>query len=144
MASTTEPDPKSAGGSRFGFTSGQVIQEFGYDDDVDLDVRDEIEDGTGEELVDEDFDDVTDSAIVWWRSEDGDATDLTDLLVDATANLDDGGLIWVFVPKAGREGHVAPAEIGEAAKTAGLQTTTSLSAATDWLGVRLAARGRGR
>ncbi len=137
-------DPVSIGAGRFGFTSGQVIQEWGFDDDVDHDLRDELADSVGVELVDEDYGDVTDSAIVWWRAEDGDSSDLEDLLVDVASALDDGGLIWVLVPKIGKPGHFPALEIGEAARTAGLQPTTSLAAAPDWLGVRLAAPGRGR
>lgn len=142
MTATT--DPAASGAGRFGFTADQVIQEWGFDDDVDQDLRDELTDEVGVELVDEDYGDVTDSAIVWWRSDDGDSTDLEDLLVDAGSTLEDGGLIWVLVPKMGSRGHVPAAEIGEAARTAGLQPTTSLSAAPGWLGVRLAAPGRGK
>lgn len=127
--------------NRFGFTAGQVVQEIGYDDDVDDDVRAEIEDITGEELVDEDHGDVTDGALIWWREEDG---DLVDALVDAQTLLDDGGVIWVLVPKPGRDGHVRPGEIDEAARTAGMSTTSTIAAAPEWSGTRLAARGRGR
>lgn len=142
MTATTDPAPGGAG--RLGFTADQVIQEWGYDSDVDHDLREALTDVVGVELVDEDYGDVTDSAIVWWRSDDGDTTDLEDLLVDASSVLDDGGLIWLFVPKAGTGGHVPPSEIGEAARTAGLQPTTSLNAAAGWLGVRLAAPGRSK
>ncbi|PWD49526.1 DUF3052 domain-containing protein [Serinibacter arcticus] len=142
MTATT--DPAASGAGRLGFSADQVIQEWGFDDDVDQDFRDQLSDDVGVELVDEDYGDVTDSAIVWWRSDDGDSTDLEDLLVDAASALDDGGLIWVLVPKMGTRGHVPAAEIGEAAQTAGLQPTTSLSAAPGWLGVRLAAPGRGK
>lgn len=141
MTATT--DPGQTGGGRFGFTADQVIQEWGLDTDVDEALRTELVE-LGVELVDEDYGDVTDSAVVWWRAGDGDATDLEDLLVDVSAALDDGGLIWVLVPKMGDTGHVTPAEIGEAARTAGLQPTTSLAAAPGWLGVRLVAKGRGR
>ncbi|MDR1153067.1 MAG: DUF3052 domain-containing protein, partial [Bifidobacteriaceae bacterium] len=55
---------------RFGFASGQWVQELGYDDDVDFDLRDAIEELTGTDLVDEDWGDVADATIVWWR--DGD------------------------------------------------------------------------
>lgn len=132
------------GGKGFDFSRDQVVQEFGYDDDVDDRIRSSIEDRTGEELVDEDYGDVVDGAIVWWRAEDGDATDLTDLLVDAAANLDDGGLVWVFTPKPGRQGHVLPADIAEASQTAGLQSTSAVSAGDNWAGTRLQARSRGR
>lgn len=142
MTATTDPAAQGAG--RFGFTADQVVQEWGFDDDVDQDLRDDLTDVVGVELVDEDYGDVTDSAIVWWRSGDGDSTDLEDLLVDAASVLDDGGLIWVLTPKMGSAGHVPAAEIGEAARTAGLAPTTSLSAAPGWLGVRLSAPGRGK
>jgi hypothetical protein len=130
---------EGAGGAasgRLGFTAGQVVQELGYDDDVDDDLRVSIEDATGAELVDEDYDDVADGVLLWWRDGDG---DLVDALVDALATLADGGVIWVLTPKAGRDGHVEPSDIGEAAPTAGLAQTSSISAARDWSGTRLVA-----
>jgi len=44
---------------KLGFKSGDLIQEFGYDDDVDFDLRDDIEDLTGSELFDEDDHEVS-------------------------------------------------------------------------------------
>lgn len=141
MAATAGP----GAGSRFGFTSGQEIQEFGYDDDVDEAVRSAVEDVTGNDLVDEDYSDVVDGALIWWRDDDGDDSDLTDLLMDALDNLDDdGGTIVVLTPKPGRGGHVGPAVVEDAARTAGLQPTGSVSASSDWNGQRLLSRGRGR
>lgn len=125
----------------FGFTQGQVIQEIGYDDDVDDNVREQIESIIDDDLVDEDYGDVTDGAIIWWREEDG---DLVDTLVDVLSLLDDGGTIWVLTPKSGRPGHVGPGEISEAARTAGLNTTSTVSTAPDWSGTRVVARGRGK
>ncbi|MDR1824035.1 MAG: DUF3052 domain-containing protein [Bifidobacteriaceae bacterium] len=124
-----------------GFTDGLVVQEIGYDDDVDFDLRDAIEDAIGAELADEDWDDVTDAAIIWWREDDG---DLTDTLVDALAPLEEGGVIWVLTPKPGRPGNVEPSDISEAARIAGLHATSSVSVGKDWAGTRLATRGRGR
>lgn len=141
---TTAGSEGQVSGSRFGVKSGQVIQEFGYDDDVDQDLRADLEEAAGSELVDEYFDDVTDAAILWWREEDGDVHDLTDLMVDAQAGLEDGGLIWIFTPKSGRPGHVRPAEVEEAASTAGMHATSAVSAAANWSGIRLTARGRGK
>ena len=46
--------------SKLGFAKGQVIQEFGYDDDVDNDLRFGLEDVIGTELEDEDFNDGAD------------------------------------------------------------------------------------
>jgi len=94
---------------RLGIKPGQVVQEIGYDDDCDEQLRG---DGDG---------------------------DLVDALVDALTPLADGGYIWLLTPKAGRDGHVEPSDIGEAAPTAGLSQTSSVSAARDWSGTRLVA-----
>lgn len=139
MASSTDGAPQGAG--RLGFTSGQVVQEFGYDDDVDEELRSAVEGVTGTELVDEDYDDVVDGVVIWFRDEDG---DLADTLVDALTVLDDGGQMWVFTPKPGRPGHVGHDDIEEAATTAGLHATSTFSIAADWSATRLGSRGRGR
>ncbi|MDR0945782.1 MAG: DUF3052 domain-containing protein, partial [Bifidobacteriaceae bacterium] len=117
------------------------IQELGYDDDVDQDLRDALEDLTGEALVDEDYGDVVDGIIIWWRDDDG---DVTDTLVDALATIEDGGLIWVFTPKPNRPGYVEPADVTEAASTAGMHATSSVSVGPDWAGMRLVQRGRAK
>ena len=75
----------STAGGAFGFASGLIIQEFGYDDDVDETLRSAATAETGTELVDEDYEDVADSAIVWWRADDGDVDALTDLLLGMAA-----------------------------------------------------------
>src|SRR5699024_8055134 len=54
------------------FTSGQIVQEFGYDDDVDHDLRDAIEDLLGEDLEDGDSQEIVDDVIMWCREGDGD------------------------------------------------------------------------
>lgn len=136
----------SAGGDRhlagrLGLRAGQVVQELGYDDDCDDTLRESVEAVTGTALVDEDYDDVVDAVLLWWREGDG---DLVDALVDALISLGDGGVVWLLTPKAGREGHVEPGDIGDAAPTAGLHQTSSISAAQDWSGTRLAARRSGR
>lgn len=121
---------------RLGFKASQVVQEIGYDDDCDEELRDSIEAVTGSELVDEDYEDVVDVVVLWWREGDG---DLVDGLVDARTTLADGGHIWLLTPKAGREGHVEPSDIGDGAPTAGLSQTSSMSAAPEWSGTRLVA-----
>src|SRR6202451_3772463 len=88
---------------RLGIKPGQVVQEVGYDDDCDEDLRDAIGDVDGVELVGEDYDDVVDVVLLWWRDEDG---DLVDALVDALTPLADGGDIWLLSPEAGRAGPV--------------------------------------
>src|SRR6202451_660140 len=121
---------------RLGIKPGHVVQEIGYDEDVDEGLRDSVVALDGTELVDEDYDDVVDGVMLWWRDGDG---DLVDALVDALTPLANGGYILLVTPKAGREGHVEPSDIGEAAPTAGLSQTSSVSAARDWSGTRLVA-----
>lgn len=139
MGATADAAAGQSVASRLGFKPGQVVQEFGYDDDVDLELRDAVEDATGTELLDEDADDVVDTVLLWWREDDG---DLVDALVDALTVLAEGGTIWLLTPKPGRPGYVEASEIEEAAPTAGLHATSSVSACRDWAGTRLATRGR--
>ena len=121
---------------KLGIQRDQVVQEWGWDEDTDDDIRASVEEECGGELLDEDSDEVIDVVLLWWRDGDG---DLVDALVDALTPLADGGYIWLLTPKAGREGHVEPSDIGEAAPTAGLSQTSSVSAARDWSGTRLVA-----
>ncbi|MFC0600898.1 DUF3052 domain-containing protein [Streptomyces palmae] len=125
--------------AKLGFEPGQVVQEIGYDDDVDQDLREGIESVIGQDLVDEDYDDVADVVLLWFRDEDG---DLTDALVDAIGLLDEGGTIWLMSPKTGRDGYIEPSDISDAAQTAGLSQTKSINAAKDWSGTRLIAPKR--
>ena len=128
---------------RLGIEPNMVVQEVGLDEDVDDDVRAAIEEKIGGDLLDEDADDVVDVVLLWWREDDG---DLFDALTDAITSLADEGVVWLLVPKSGRPGHVEPGDVTEAAPTAGLSQTSSISAAKDWSGIRLvtpkAARSR--
>ena len=119
---------------RLGFKDGDLIQERGYDDDVDFDLRDDIEDVTGSELLDEDDHDVVDAVICWWRDGDG---DLVDALMDSLTTLKEGGVVWVLTPKSGRDNYVSPADIQDAAPTSGLRLTTSAPVSKDWSATRL-------
>lgn len=121
---------------RLGLKPGQVVQELGYDDDCDDQLRQSIAEVTGNQLVDEDYDDVVDVVVLWWREDDG---DLFEAFVDALTSLAGGGDLWLLTPKVGRDGHVEPSDIGETAPTAGLSQTSSVSAAHDWSGTRLVA-----
>jgi hypothetical protein len=121
---------------RLGVKPGHVVQEIGYDDDCDELLREQVASGDGVELVDEDYEDVVDGVLLWWREEDG---DLVDALVDAKTPLADGGYIVLLTPKAGREGHIEPSEIGEAAPTAGLSQTSTVSAGKNWSASRMVA-----
>jgi hypothetical protein len=119
---------------KLGFAPGQVIQEFGYDSDVDEQVREAVEALVGSELEDEDFNDGADGVLIWYR--DGDE-DLVDLLVDGITKLFDQGFLVLMTPKAGRAGHVQAAEVEEAATTTGLQTGGAVNLSVDWGAIRL-------
>ncbi|MFD8705962.1 DUF3052 domain-containing protein [Kitasatospora sp. NPDC059648] len=137
MSATADPADKSNPATRLNFEEGQIVQELGYDDDTDQDLREGIEEITGTDLVDEDYDDVADAVLLWHRDDDG---DLTDALVDALEYLAEGGLIWLLTPKTGRDGHIEASDIADAAKTAGLSQTSSIAIAKDWAATRLATK----
>jgi hypothetical protein len=119
---------------KLGIAEDAVVQEIGWDEDVDDDIRAAVEERIGSELLDEDADDVVDVVLMWWREDDG---DLVDGLMDAIGPLADNGVIWVLTPKTGRPGHVEPSDIAEAVPTAGLAQTSSASVGSDWIGTRL-------
>jgi hypothetical protein len=141
LGATAEPAADQSMASRLGLKAGQVVQEFGYDQDVDDDLRTAVEGLTGNQIADEEGQDVVDAVLYWWREDDG---DLVDALMDALTNLVDGGVVWLLTPKSGRDGHVEPSDIEESAPTAGLHATTTISACRDWTGTRLAAPRSGR
>jgi hypothetical protein len=47
-------------------------------------------------------------------------------------------MIWLLTPKTGRDGYVEPSDISDAAQTAGLSQTKSISVGKEWSGTRLA------
>ena len=136
MSATADDAAKTGAGSRLGFKPDMVIQELGWDEDADENLRGAIVEVTGSGLVDDDHGDVVDGVLLWWRNDDG---DLVDGLVDALTDLVDGGVIWLLTPKVGLEGHVDPADIADAAPTAGLATTSSLAIGKQWSATKLVA-----
>ena len=127
----------------FGFQSGDIVQEWLWDDDVDDSIRAKIQELTGEELVDEDYDSAVDGVILWWRDGDDEDT-LADNIVDAYAVVGDDGPFWVLTPKPGRAGAPSSSIVPSAAKTAGMNAATPLTVSADWNGIRLRAFGKGR
>jgi hypothetical protein len=123
-------------GNRLGFKSGMVVQELGWDEDVDDEVRAQIEDTIEADMVDGDYGNVVDSVLLWWRDDDG---DLVDALVDSLTDLVGGGAIWLLTPKVGRPNAVDPADVAEAAPIAGLATTTTATISKEWTATRLVA-----
>lgn len=119
-----------------GFSKDMVVQELGWDEDTDDQLREQIEDAIDADMVDGDYGNVVDAVVLWWREEDG---DLVDGLVDALTDLVGGGAIWLFTPKVGRPGAVAPADVAEAAPVAGLAQTTTTTVSDDWSATKLIA-----
>jgi hypothetical protein len=141
VSSTARPEgtsPAVTSGSgdrisgRLGFKPGQIVQELGWDDDVDDDLRQSIEDTVESELVEEAMEPV-DVVLLWWRDEDG---DLVDGLVDAITDLNDDGYLWLLTPKVGRTGYVDATDINEGAITSGL-TQTGTVPVGDWTAHKL-------
>ncbi|GAA1894094.1 DUF3052 domain-containing protein [Lapillicoccus jejuensis] len=134
MTPTAEAAPLDAGLRRLGFAPGQVVQELGWDEDADNDLRYAVEDVVGSDLEDEDYGDVAEAVLLWFRDGDG---DLVDTLVDCLTNLADEGFIVLLTPRADREGAVQASDVEESAVTAGLHTAGVANVSPDWLAVRL-------
>ncbi|HYO85667.1 MAG TPA: DUF3052 domain-containing protein [Dermatophilaceae bacterium] len=126
---------------KLGFTAGQVVLELGYGDDVEDELREAVENVIDADLEDEEYGDVVDAVLLWWREGDG---DLTDALVDAKATLEDQGFVALFTPKVGLPAEVDPSDVAEAAETAGLHASVSVNLTPRWSGTRLVAPKTGR
>jgi hypothetical protein len=120
-----------------GLAKGDLVLEVGFDSDCYSTLRDEIRGITETELIENSTTDVVDAVIIWWRDGDG---DLVDELMDAITYLAENGSIWVLTPKVGRDGHVEPSDIQDAAPLAGLSQTSTIALAKDWSATRLVAR----
>lgn len=127
--------------SKLGFEQGQIVQELGWDEDVDESIREQIEEAIGAQFEDEDYDGVVDAVLVWFRDGDG---DLIDDCVDALTNLGDKGYVLLLVPKAGHPDHVDASDIQEAAQTAGLKASSSTKAGDEWIATKLVQGGYGK
>ncbi len=133
MSSTVGAGEPRSLAQKLGLSPGLVVQELGWDNDADDDVRMMIEDAIDGEMV-EDAVEAVDLVLLWWRDEDG---DLVDGLLGALTDLTDTGHIWLMTPKVGRDGYVDAADLAEAAVTAGLAQTTSASVSADWAATKL-------
>jgi hypothetical protein len=120
-----------------GLAKGDLVLEVGFDSDCDSTLRDEIRTIIETEFIENSTTDVVDAVIIWWRDGDG---DLVDELMDAITYLAENGSIWVLTPKVGRDGHVEPSDIQDAAPVAGLSQTSTIALAKDWTATRLVAR----
>jgi hypothetical protein len=134
VSATASPSEQPTSvGTKLGVGRGSVVQELGWDTDVDDDLRIAIEDAIDAELI-EDAMEAVDVVLLWWRDDDG---DLVDGLVEALTDLGDGGRVWLMTPKIGRTGYVDAADISEAAITAGLSLTNGAAISADWAANKL-------
>ena len=124
-----------------GLAKDDLVLEVGHDSDCDSTIRDELMSITGTDFLQGSTSEVVDAVIIWWREGDG---DLVDELMDALTYLSETGPIWVLTPKVGRDGHVEPSDIQDAAPIAGLSVTSTIALAKDWTATRLVARKAGK
>ncbi len=122
--------------TKLGFAPGQVVQELGWDEDADDDLRFAIEDLTGSELEDESYTDGADAVLIWFR--DGD-DDLVDILQDGLTNLVENGFLVLCTPRAGQSGQVDASDVEDAAVTAGLHTAGIAAVSPEWAATRIVA-----
>ena len=123
--------------SRMGFEKGQLVLEVGHGSDCDENLRKQIAEIIGEPLIENEANEVVDAVLIWFREGDG---DLADELVDALTFLSETGPIWVLSPKVGRDGHVHPSDIQDAANTAGLSQTSTIAVAPNWSATKIVHR----
>ncbi|WP_431830675.1 DUF3052 domain-containing protein [Propioniciclava flava] len=123
-----------------GFEPGQVVQELGWDEDVDETLRDSIMEAIDADMIEDPLEAV-DSVVLWWREDDG---DVADGLVDALRDLSQEGHIWLFTPKIGHDGHVDPTDIAEATLAAGLVLANPATVSSQWQAQRIVRPKGGR
>ncbi len=122
---------------KLGVEPGMVVQELGWDSDVDEAVRDAVEERAGDELLDEDADEVIDLVLMWWREGDG---DLVDALIDAIGPLADNGVIWVLTPEdRAAAGTSSPARSPRPRRRPGSRRRPTSRVSDGWAGSRLVA-----
>ena len=124
-----------------GLAKDDLVLEVGRDTDCDSTLRDHLMAITGTKFLEGSTSEVVDAVIIWWRDGDG---DLVDELMDGLTYLSETGPIWVLTPKVGRDGHVEPSDIQDAAPIAGLSVTSTIALAKDWTATRLVARKAGK
>ncbi len=117
-----------AGVRQLGFVKGMVVEELGWDEDSDEEVRQSIMEVIDSDLVDESTEAV-DAVVLWLREGDG---DVMDLLIDSLTDLGPTGFLWVFTPKIGQSGYVSQSDLSEGVAAAGLTMTTTVNVCNQW------------
>lgn len=122
-----------AGVQQLGLTEGMVVEELGWDDDVDEAFRQAVMEVIDSDLLEE-SPDAVDAVILWLRQEDG---DVMELLIDSLTDLSSDGLLWALTPKIGRSGYVSHSDLAEGVVAAGLSLTTTATVSKDWSAHRI-------
>ena len=79
MSSTVGDSAQATGmGDRLGLKPGMVVQELGWDNDTDDELRVAVEDVIDADMVDGDYGNVVDAVLLWWRDDDVDAADIAE------------------------------------------------------------------
>ena len=121
---------------KLGLREGQVVVEYGYDEDVEEAVRQAAAAVSGAPLEEDDYDGVVDVVLLWWRDGEG---DLADELMDALTTMEEGGCIVLLTPGAGREDRVPAADVQDACTTCSMTASGAVNLG-EWLGQRLVGR----
>ncbi len=116
------------GAELLGLEPGMVVEEVGWDEDVDSVLRDHIMDIIDADMVEEALEGV-DAVLLWWRDDDG---EVADGLVEAMTDLSPTGYIWLMTPKVGRDGFIEASDLDEGAVTAGLALTGTANVSAEW------------
>lgn len=130
---TTDGTGKVTGVVALGLAPGMAVQELGWSDDVDEQLREQIMDTIDADLLYE-ANEAVDVVLLWWRNSDG---DIADGLVDALTDLSPIGYIWLLSPKVGRDDYLDPTDLAEAALTAGLAVANPASVSANWQAQKL-------
>lgn len=140
MGGTAEKAPATTEGvEQLKLEPGLLVQELGWDEDVDEDLRADIMDAIDADLI-EDAVEAVDVVVLWQR----DDADVADSLVDAMRDLSDEGHIWLLTPKIGRAGYVPASDLSEGADVAGLTLTGAVDVAPDWRATKVVRPHNGR
>ena len=124
---------EAAGVQQLGLVEGMVVEELGWDDDVDEDFRQAVMEVIDSDLLEE-SPEAVDAIILWLRQDDG---DVMELLIDSLTDLSSNGFLWVMTPKIGRAGHVSQSDLAEGVIAAGLSLTTPATVSKDWSAHRI-------
>lgn len=123
---------------KIGLDSDAIVQELGWDEDVDESFREAVSELLSSPIEDETYDGIVDATVLWWRASDG---DLFDGLLDVLTTLDEDGFVLLCVPKMGSDEHVDAVEVREACEQSGMRVSSPIKFPSEWSMTKLIAGG---